>query len=69
MTFEILAARGLTEDAMLNGAIDGATLRAGTAGVSFHLPFLDKLIGTGGADLSTGGAGLGTTSGALTARG
>ena len=69
MTFEILAARGLTEDAMLNGATDGATLRAGTAGVSFHLPFLDGLIGTGGADLSTGSAGLGTTSGAVAGRG
>ena len=41
MTFEILAARGLTEDAMLGGGTGGATLRAGMAGVLFPLPFLD----------------------------
>src|ERR1035438_3302129 len=69
MTFEILAARGLIEDAMLGEATDGATLRAGTAGVSFPLPFLDGLIGTEGADLSTGGAGLGAASGAVAGHG
>ena len=69
MAFEILAARGLTEDAMLGGATGGATLRAGMAGMLLPLPFLDGLIGTGAADLSTGGAGLGTTSGAVAGRG
>src|SRR5208283_41793 len=69
MTFEIWAARGLTEGPMLGGGTGRATLRAGMAGVLFPLPFLDRLIGTGAADLSTGGAGLGTTSWVLPARG
>src|ERR1700690_4067732 len=75
MTFgilAILAARGLTEDAKFSGATGGATLRAGMAGMAgmlLPLPFLDGLIGTGGADLSVGGASLGTASGAATGRG
>ena len=69
MTFEILAARGLTEDVMFSGATSGATLRAGMAGVLFPLLFLDGLIETGAADLSTGGAGLGAVSEAVAGRG
>ena len=64
MTFGILAVRSLTEGAVLSGATNGATLSAGMAGVLFPLPFLDRLIGIRGADLSVGGAGLGAGSGA-----
>jgi len=63
----MLAARDLAElaeDATLGAVNGGATLKAGMGGISFALPFLDGEIVTGGADLSVGGAGLGTISGA-----
>src|SRR5208337_2366551 len=57
-TFEMLGARGLTDAASVGTDTTGAELRASSRTAVFGLMLLAGLNSTGGAALSTGGAGL-----------